>query len=90
MVQIVDLDEEALAEMSDDERELVEAALANEEENGCLTEAQASRAILVVEADDEEDLEEERRLHRKVHRGLLRGGGEETPENWQRRRGRAK
>jgi len=58
--QIVDLDEEGLATMSDDEREMVMEALTNEGSSGCLTTRQAGRLVLVAEDDDLEEIEGDR------------------------------
>ena len=66
MEQIVDLDEEELAKMSEDEREMVMEALANEVDSGCLTATQAGRVTLVDEDEDLEEMEEDRGRELKV------------------------
>lgn len=65
VVQIVDLDDEELAQLSEDEREALQEALANEAD-GCLTDRQASAVLLVDDEEDKEEIEEERDLDRKA------------------------
>lgn len=65
MDQIVDLDEEALAAMSEDERDLVKEALEFEEDS-CFTAKQARRLKLIEEDEDRSELRKEGREHRQV------------------------